>query len=111
MTLLQVESGIEEHTVQRDFEKGVMLWDSVPSHHVFNNLQAFKTTVSFQFVPIPGVSNFAHGMKLRLTDLRRAMLQRPGIFVFCARQVLNVRKPRCAPSASRLRLADSYLVG
>jgi hypothetical protein len=39
--------------------------DSVPGHLLFNNLQASNTSVSFHFVPIPGVSNFAHGVKLR----------------------------------------------
>jgi hypothetical protein len=49
--------------------------------HVFKRLQGFKTSVSFQFVPIPGVSSFAYGVKLRLTNLRRAMLQWSGILL------------------------------
>ena len=58
-----------------------MLWDSVPGHHVFNNFQAFKTPVSFRFVPIPGVSNFGSWAKSAVENSRRAVVQRPGIFI------------------------------
>jgi hypothetical protein len=90
--ILDISTRIQKHLLERDLQKCRIQWDSVPGHHVFNNLQAFKTAFSFHFVPIPGVSNLAHGVKLRLTNLRRAMLQRPGIFVFVAAKAPHGRR-------------------
>jgi hypothetical protein len=39
-----------------------------------------RPQVSFQFVPIPGVSNFAHGVKLRSTTLAPGRLSGPVFF-------------------------------
>jgi len=55
--------------------------DSVPGHHLFNKLQTLKTSVSFHFVPIPGASNFAHGVKLRFRILRRVAFSGPAFLV------------------------------
>jgi hypothetical protein len=73
--------------------------DSVPGHFVFRHLQALKTSVSFQFVPIPGVSNFAHGLKLRLPALRQA-LQRPGVSYSAQAQCSTVSQTGC-PTGDR----------
>jgi len=83
--------------------------DSVPGHLVFNHLQTFKTAVSFHFVPIPGASNFAHGAKLRLTTLRRAMFSGPA-FCFSTSHMLD-RDP-FAPfgGGRRLSTAFSFLI-
>jgi hypothetical protein len=45
----QVQSRIKDYPAQRNGGKDVMRCNSVPGHHVFNNLQAIKTAVSFQF--------------------------------------------------------------
>ena len=77
--------------------------------HVFNHLQTLKTAVSFHFVPIPGASNFAHGAKLRLTTLRRAMFSGPA-FCFSTSHMLD-RDP-FAPfgGGRRLSTAFSFLI-
>jgi hypothetical protein len=52
-----------------------------------------KTAVSFHFVPIPGASNFAHGVNLRLNNSApgpiKRPVKRPGVFVSAGHSILN----------------------